>query len=91
VHHGAPRSGWYCGGAPAATQLSLCDRPELSAAIVQTVFLGVVTVLIATPLGVAFAIGMISGWFGNGALVSTAPPTFERDSNTTVLAPAFAK
>ncbi len=34
---------------------------------------------------------LISGWFGNGALVSAAPPVFPRASSTTVLAPLRAK
>ncbi|MEX0991009.1 MAG: ABC transporter permease subunit [Actinomycetota bacterium] len=59
-------TGWYCGGAPAGTHFSLCQRPELTAAIIQTVMLAVITVLIATPLGVAFAIG-IDRWKGRPA------------------------
>ncbi len=59
-------TGWYCGGAPAGTHLSLCQRPELTAAIIQTVLLAVMTVLIATPLGVAFAVG-IDRWKGRPA------------------------
>jgi spermidine/putrescine transport system permease protein len=47
----------------------LCQRPELADAIIQTIFLGVLTVLIATPLGVAFAIG-IDRWKGRSARTS---------------------
>lgn len=51
-------TGWYCGGAPTAESLPLCERPELGAAIGHTLTLAVLTVIIAVPLGTAFAIGL---------------------------------
>ena len=59
---------WYI-GAPPGEGISLFDRPELRDAIVQTLLLAILTVLIATPLGVAFAIG-IDRWHGRPARAS---------------------
>ena len=38
-----------------------------------------------------YVVTLISGWFGNGALVSAAPPTLWRASRTRVRAPERAK
>lgn len=51
-------TGWYCGNAPVPETLSLCQRPELIAALKHTILLAVLTTLIATPIGVMFAIGL---------------------------------
>jgi spermidine/putrescine transport system permease protein len=56
---------WYA-GTPNAQDFSVLDRPELRLAILQTVVLALLTVLIATPLGVAFALG-IDRWRGRPA------------------------
>jgi spermidine/putrescine transport system permease protein len=62
-------TGWYCGTPPTPGDFSLCQRPELRAAIVQTLLLAILTVVVATPLGVAFALG-IDRWKGRTARVS---------------------
>ncbi len=38
-----------------------------------------------------YVVTLISGWSGNGALVSAAPPVLPRASSTTVRAPSRAK
>ena len=59
---------WYV-GTPPGEGVALFDRPELRAAITQTLLLAILTVLISTPLGVAFAIG-IDRWKGRPARAS---------------------
>lgn len=57
---------WWAGAPQGDRQGSLFTSPELHAAIVQTVRLSVISMLIAVPLGVSFAIGL-DRWRGRVA------------------------
>lgn len=58
---------WYVG--EPADQLSVLYDPSLRSALAQSVLLAVITMLIATPLGVALAIGL-ARWRGRGSKAS---------------------
>jgi len=66
---GGPTLNWYCGTAPVANAQSICERPDLANAIMQTLLLAVLTVIVCVPIGVAFALG-IDRWRGRPARAS---------------------
>ncbi len=57
---------WWNGAPQGDPQGSLFTDPELHAAILQTIRLSIISMLIAVPLGVAFAIG-VDRWRGRPA------------------------
>ncbi|MEA2521743.1 MAG: spermidine/putrescine transport system permease protein [Actinomycetota bacterium] len=60
---------WWNGAPQGDTQGSLFTSPELHAALIQTLRLSIIAMIIAVPLGVAFAIGL-DRW--RGRVASTA-------------------